>query len=313
LDYYAAAVGECTIPHGFDDADPKTFQAEMSFAQLSEIGLCKVFGSRHRSFRGPSELARTPEHMYNMTTVTCPWTADHCGTRSCVSPGDILIYDSEYPASFDVQGSTYASLDLLVTEGWLRQWLPDPGQLVARTIPGNALWGQALTSFVRGLSPDLVVAAPLPPSVIADQLGSLLALAAGGAQSAFAAGSSSVRSLHDRIQDCIAQRCIEPQLTALDVAASVNVSVRTLHRALAAANETFGANLIDARARIAVRMLTSRLFKRVTISEIARRAGFVSPSHFARVIHSRTGRTPLKLRSSAGLGTLEFDPASRAK
>jgi transcriptional regulator GlxA family with amidase domain len=89
---------------------------------------------------------------------------------------------------------------------------------------------------------------------------------------------------------------MEAQLTAADVADSVNVSVRTLHRTFAAVDETFGTSLIDARARVALRMLTSPLFKRLTTAEIGRRAGFVSASHFARVIHHRTGRTPLQLR-----------------
>jgi transcriptional regulator GlxA family with amidase domain len=92
------------------------------------------------------------------------------------------------------------------------------------------------------------------------------------------------------------QRCTEPQLAATDVAASLGISVRTLHRVCAAAKETFGEKLIEARARVALRMLTSPLFKRVTTAEIGRRAGFVSASHFARVIRSRTSRTPLELR-----------------
>ena len=54
--------------------------------------------------------------------------------------------------------------------------------------------------------------------------------------------------------------------------------------------------LIESRARVAMRMLTSPLFKRVTTSEIGRRAGFLSASHFARVMRNRFGRTPLQLR-----------------
>ena len=87
------------------------------------------------------------------------------------------------------------------------------------------------------------------------------------------------------------QRCTEWQLTAVDVAASMNVSARTLHRIFAAANETLGAALIEARASVAVRMLSSPPFNRLTTAEIGRRAGFASASHFARVIRNRTGRT----------------------
>ena len=110
-----------------------------------------------------------------------------------------------------------------------------------------------------------------------------------------------VRSLHQRIKDCLADRCTEPQLTAVDVAASAGISVRTLHRTLAAADETFGDKLLEARARIALRMLTSPLFSRVTTAEIGRRAGFLSNSHFARVMRKRAGQTPLQLRKAGAV------------
>ena len=75
---------------------------------------------------------------------------------------------------------------------------------------------------------------------MADQVGSLLALTAGGLRGATPANAQATRSLYENIHDCLVQRCTEPQLTAADVAASMNISVRTLHRIFAAANETFG-------------------------------------------------------------------------
>ena len=66
------------------------------------------------------------------------------------------------------------------------------------------------------------------------------------------------------------------------MASSLNVSTRTLHRVLAACGETFGAMLIQARVDLAVRMLQSPLFDRLTTAEIGRRAGFSDASHFVR-------------------------------
>jgi transcriptional regulator GlxA family with amidase domain len=103
------------------------------------------------------------------------------------------------------------------------------------------------------------------------------------------------------------QRCTEWQLTAADVAASMNISVRTLHRSFAALNETFGEALIEARARVALRMLTSSLFNRLTTAEIGRRAGFPSASHFARVVRKRTGQSPLQLRRHVHPDALELE------
>jgi AraC-like DNA-binding protein len=295
LDYFAAALSEAVYPLGIDEADPRSFQAEVSFAHLGSIGLCKTVGAPHHSFRGRGELARTDEHTFSLLlTLETSWTAEHRGPLR-LFPRDVLIIDSQFPLQTDIR-TPFTAIAVAVSDVWMRQWLPRPNLLSARHIPGNSLWGHALSSFLAELTPELAAAPPLPLPVIADQVGSLLALMASAIQGADRAPSSSLRSLHDRIQDCIEQRCMESQLTAADVAASLNISVRTLHRAVAAVNETFGAKLIDARARVALRMLTSPLFDRVTTAEIGRRAGFQSASHFARVMRNRTGRTPMQLR-----------------
>jgi len=54
--------------------------------------------------------------------------------------------------------------------------------------------------------------------------------------------------------------------------------------------------LIQARVDLAVRMLQSPLFDRVTTAEIGRRAGFSDASHFVKVLRRTTGQTPLRMR-----------------
>jgi AraC family transcriptional regulator, positive regulator of tynA and feaB len=97
-----------------------------------------------------------------------------------------------------------------------------------------------------------------------------------------------------KIRDCIRQRCSEPQLTAADIAASLNVPPRVLHRV--PSNTTFASELLDARISVAQQMLTSPSLKELSIIEIAHQAGFLSGSHFSRSIRKRTGRTPQELR-----------------
>ncbi len=63
-------------------------------------------------------------------------------------------------------------------------------------------------------------------------------------------------------------------------------------------NETFVGRLVQARAQVGIRMLTAPSFERLTMAEIGRRAGFLSSSHFARVIYQHTGLSPARLRRS---------------
>jgi AraC family transcriptional activator of tynA and feaB len=305
LDYFAAAFGETVYPLGLDPADAANFNADVSAARLGGLTVCKTVGSPQRSYRGRRELARTGEHTFHLVTTQTSWIAEHRASLR-LFPRDVLVIDSRYPVESDVR-TPFISVMVSVSDAWMRQWIPNPALLVGQRIPGNSLWGHALASYLAELSPDLAAAPPLPLSVIADQVGALIALTARALRDTTLEDTPAVRSLHARIQDCLKQRCVESELTAVEVAASLGISVRTLHRTFAAANQTFGDKLIEARARIALRMLTSPLFKRVTTAEVGRRAGFQSASHFARVIRLRTGWTPLQLRREAHAGAFDWD------
>src|SRR6516165_8883890 len=223
LDYFAAALSEATFPVGVDNADPLSFHAEVSAAILGTVSVCKAIGSPHGTFRGRSELARTDSHLFNLAmTLRSSWTAEHRGSLR-MQPRDVLIFDSQYPLRTDVH-NPFVAIHLVVSEPWLRRWIPNPHVLTARRIPGNSLWGLALSSYVSELSPDLVAAPPLPVSVLADHVGSLLAVTASGLQTTSFAYTPAVRSLYERAEECLAQRCTEVQLTAADVASSLDIS-----------------------------------------------------------------------------------------
>jgi AraC-like DNA-binding protein len=296
LDYFASALSEAIVPFGLSGGDSQDFQAELKSTRLDVLGLSKLKGAPHQSVRGASELARTRNHGFNLImSLDVSWIAEQ-RARVQLQPFDMFIHDSDYPLHTEVR-SAFVSINLEMPESWLRRWVASPGVLVAKRITGQSRWAASLAAYLSAMTPELVLAPPLPIPLIADQIGSLIALAASGMNgNSPPAQTAALRSLRERILDCMVQRCTESSLTAFDVSTSVNISLRTLHRTLAASNETFGQQLIEARYRVAERMLLSPLFKRVTTAEIGRRAGFLSPSHFARVVRTRSGRTPTELR-----------------
>jgi len=298
LAYFAAALSEAVMPMGVDQVRPDAFAFELSSAPLGEIAVTRAQGAAHASFRGRAELARSADHSFSLLmSLHKPWSADHRGAIR-MAPRDVLVIDSDYPLRMEVH-SAFDAVNVSVSEAWLRRWIADPHLLATRRIPGDSLWGATLSSYLSALSPELAASPPLPLAVMSDQVGSLLALTAAGVQGARPTRGTGGRALHLRIVDCIRQRCTEPGLTAPDIAASLQISLRTLHRALAAQQETFGARLIHARAETGLRMLRSPLFKRTTIEQIGHRAGFPSASHFAQVIRAHTGLTPRRIRRDA--------------
>jgi AraC family transcriptional regulator, positive regulator of tynA and feaB len=296
LSYWSSAVSSNLTPSAVDRADPIGFESEIAALPLGHVTFTWARGSAQRSMRARPELRRTTEHGFNLVLVLGgKWQVAAGGAPGRFGPGDLIFYDTRDPLSCELL-HTWSDINLQLSEDFVRKWLPNPAWLIGRRISRDSQWGRVLSSYVSQLSPEFVVQAPLPHSVLIDQVGALLALVATELRGGRAACTPVERSVRDQIYDYIKQRCTETSLQTADIASSLGISKRTVHRALAACGETFGAMLINARADVAVRMLQSPLLDNVSTAEIGRRAGFSDASHFTKVIRGRTGQTPLRIR-----------------
>jgi AraC-like DNA-binding protein len=299
LSYWSSILSSTMVPVAVDNADPLQYESEMEAVQLGSVTFIAQRGSAQHCIRTRHEISHTSEHGFSLLLVLGgSWQVTH-GARMRFGPGDLIFHDSRYPLDVDLL-LNYNDFFLQLSGEFIREWVPNPAWLVGRRISRESQWGRVLASYVAQLSPEFVVQAPLPPSVILDQIGALLALTANELRGDPLKSTPIERSLRERIRDHIKQRSGEISLQAGDVASSLHISPRTLHRALAASGETFGAMLMHARVDVAVRMLGSPLFDRVTTAEIGHRAGFSDASHFTRVLRRRTGRTPLQVRRARG-------------
>ena len=205
--------------------------------------------------------------------------------------GDVVMMaEGEHETIVD---NGFRGLIIKCPESWMQTWLPDPGCLVGRSITQESRWGRVLSPLVSQLTPQFAAASPLPHSVIADQLGAVLTLVANDGE-AQAAGE-----LPRRLRAAILELCVDPALTADDVAAALGIERRVLHRALAAEHSTFANELLAARVEIALPLLTSKATQCLAVAEIAARTGFRDERHFARTVRRRTGFTPLQLRRAS--------------
>jgi AraC-like DNA-binding protein len=83
---------------------------------------------------------------------------------------------------------------------------------------------------------------------------------------------------------------------AADAAAALAMSEPTLRRRLAAAGTTFRAILVDERLRLARTLLEDRT---LSVTEVALRCGYQSPSKFAAQLKRAVGSTPSRFAVSA--------------
>lgn len=300
IDYYQDRVARSMTPVGIRMPYAAQFSSSMKMASVDGFSVLRITGSPHEVYRGEREISLSAAHKYHLLlTCATPWTLAH-GSAEVLQPGDAVLLDSQRPQT-SATAVPYEMVHVMLDAGWLDRWVPRPDLLVGRKMTAATPWGNSLASFAKVLTPELLLDAPLPTRLLCDHLGAMLALAVNEIDQTFVPRKAETAQ-RQRILDMLAQQCTDPRLTAADVAASLNMSVRTLHRVLAMTKETFGHLLIEARLRIARRMLESRIFMNMTVSEIARRAGFATSSHFARVFHTVYGLTPTGFRH-ASLGT----------
>ena len=295
LNYASWILSSSLAPSALSTGTPADYELEVTALELPSIAIVAQSGSPQRAIRSRPEIRRTAQrYCFLVLVVSGSWQVASL-TRTRFGAGDLIFYDSRDPLECDLRDN-WNDLNLQLSEQFVRKWVPRPAVLTGRNICRESRWGRLLASYVAQLAPEFVVHAPLPQAVLIDQLGALLALTASELSGSRVISTPVERSVRDQVHDHITQRCPDTSLHAADVATSLSISTRTLHRALAACGETFGSMLIQARVDVAVRMLQSPLFDRVTTAEVGRRAGFSDASHFVKVLRRHTGHTPLLLR-----------------
>ncbi len=295
FDLYAEALTLAVDQMHVASRNDGRFHAQVDALTLGPLSLIRAVGGAHRCVRDERDVAAgTQRSIHMILNTSSAWRLRHRGVQE-LRAGDIVLLDSDL--GHDIELGEFAITHLKLSEPWLRQWLPCPQALAGLVVPHDAVWGQALTSFVQRLTPERVAGMPLAGHGMAEYIGMLLGLVAAETGASARQGTAPMaRRLAERIRDMIVQHCTEPALVAAEVATNLGVSTRTLHRTLAGDGHTFTGLLMVARVNVAIRMLESPLMDGLTTAEIGRRAGFVDASHFARVIGARTGRTPRQMR-----------------
>ena len=309
LSYASWILSTSLAPSALSTVTPSAYALEVTALELPSIAIVTQSGSPQRSIRGRPEIRRTAQrYCFLVLVVRGSWhVASPARTR--FGAGDLIFYDSRDPLDCHLLHD-WSSVNVQLSEEFVRKWVPRPDVLTRRNICQESPWGRLLGSYVAQLAPEFVMHAPLPQAVLIDQLGALLALTASELSGSRIESTPVERSVRRLVHDQITQCCPNVSLRAADVATSLGISTRTLHRTLAASGETFGSMLIQARINLAVRMLQSPLFDRVTTAEIGRRAGFADASHFVKVLRRKTGQTPI---SSSSRGRMRWRRSSTGK
>jgi AraC-like DNA-binding protein len=215
------------------------------------------------------------------------------GKRFTVQPGEFVLLDNTrfYQMEMD---TAHEAVDLMMPLGWLDRYLPDPGALLGRPVSARAGWGAPLGSLLETMA-EGIDRTPLPRSMIAEQVGTLLTLATGFHEPATESRHRGqlARQILRRIEADFA----DPDLSPEGLAAELGISKRYLQQLLAGSGTSFVQELTATRLDRASDMLSDPRTGGLSVGEIAFRCGFLDPGYFARAFRKRFGRTPSEWRA----------------
>jgi AraC-like DNA-binding protein len=219
------------------------------------------------------------------------------GKRFALEAGQFVLLDNTrfYQMEMDTE---HRALDLMMPQSWLEKYLPDVGEHLARPIDGRDGWGAPLGSLLECLA-ERLGSTTLPRSLIAEQIGNLLALATGVHEASDGAGPNSrhrgqlARQILRRIENDYA----DPELSPDRVAADCGISKSYLQTLLAGSGTSFVQELNATRLERAADLLSDPRVQSLSIGEVAYRSGFLDPGYFARLFRKRFGITAREWRA----------------
>jgi AraC family transcriptional activator of tynA and feaB len=249
--------------------------------------------SEQKVWRERTAACNAKDHLFHLIHVRKGvQLIEQYGRSLKVEAGDCLLIDCLAGFDFDFPNGVEA-LVLEIRRDWLRGWLPSPEDAAARLIDGRSGWGATLASALSNVTPTSVGESGLPPTAMAEQIVSLLALATAHDDPS---PTTHKRALLRRVKETVRERCHESDLSPATVAAAIGLSRRYVHLLFASAGTTFSEELYACRLNKAQRLLGDKRFDGLGIAEIAWNCGFSEPSHFARRFRERFGSPPSAYR-----------------
>lgn len=212
----------------------------------------------------------------------------HGGSSCALAPGGMILldcaqsWDLEFPVGSDC-------LTAHMDGAWLKRWMPDPTERAGIGLDASHPWSAPLAAVISAIALDGLERAPVSRGLLADQLGSLLALATGQPVERQGRHANDIVA---RIRLIVRDRFAYADLCANTVAREIGISRRYLDKLLAGAGTSFLAMLEQHRLEAARSRLIDRPRTKEQIGDIAWGCGFTDPGYFARRFRRRFGTSP---------------------
>lgn len=216
-----------------------------------------------------------------------------------LAPGEFVILRPEVAGEWTID-RTYTTSAIHIEEGLLRKHIPDPLDLVGRTLDLPAALNDILGRIIDA---SIAEARSGRFGTAGRNLGCsflhMLALTPRAQPPEDRVERYAVEFRRAQIKTFIQENYARPGLSTEDIADHFEITPRYVQMALAADGMTPSEYVRVCRLEAARRLLSSTAFASHSITEIAFECGFASSAHFSTEFRKRFGRSPRSYRQSA--------------
>ncbi|MFD8383000.1 helix-turn-helix domain-containing protein [Streptomyces sp. NPDC059679] len=218
--------------------------------------------------------------------------------KTLLRPGDILFYDAELPHLLEMPAGARLKIFLLPRQS-LGVGKHDLHRVTAAPVRSASLLGSLVSPFLSELAEMVTSAAPAVGETVARNALDLLATLVMEQHAPPPADMADARrAMLLKIQRFITHHLPDPDLSPEAIARAHHISVRYLHKLFRDEGTTVGRWIRGRRLEECQRELVLAR-GRQTIAGVARRWGFISPTHFSRVFRATYGMSPSEWQGAA--------------
>lgn len=220
------------------------------------------------------------------------------GEKYALERGDIFIWDSKHPMTFEVT-ERLSKVSVVLPLKFLRKWMPETWDNFGRKLDQQSSSKNLLTPLIASLSTDSVLQSSMDESYISEAFSAILA---GGAQTT--APSLANGRIKDSqlatIKSYIRRRIGDTELSISSIAQHHKISNRYLHWLFKEDGESASKFILKTRLEVARRELLTKNKQLRSLAEIAYDCGFASYAHFSRCYKDLYQESPSATRSVLG-------------
>ncbi|WP_455680633.1 AraC-like ligand-binding domain-containing protein [Streptomyces flaveolus] len=297
--YWNDVVSRTLVPMTIAPRDDGPFDGRIATHRLGYLQVSTLEADAERVSRTPALITRSPEALMAVgVQISGTATFVQDGRRAEVGEGDLVLYDTTRPYSFDYP-RRFAAHVFQLPRHTLGVSDSDIRRVTGEVIGTRAGVGAVLLPFLATLAST----AGSYPAAVANRLAGnvvelFATLIAERAHPADTVPDTARSQFLLRIREHIDRNLGDPDLSPERIARAFHISIRYLHRLFEGEGITVARLIQQRRLEECSRELARRARTAPTVSSVARRWGFVNPAHFSRTFRATYGVSPRDWRGA---------------